>query len=64
MARVFKGCFSMCHCETVEIELEEYMIEGLSEEEILDLAEKELWKAIRRECRDFEAEDLIEMEEE
>jgi len=64
MARVFKGCFSMCHCEYVEITLESDDIADLTEEEVVQLAEEELWEAIRRECKEFEAEDLIEMEEE
>lgn len=64
MARIFKGCFSMAHCEYVEIELEEDEMDGLTEEEILRLAEDELWKKIRQECTSFDAEDLIEMEEE
>lgn len=64
MARTFKGCFSMCHCEHVEITLESDEIADLTEEEVLQLAEEELWRAIRQKCTEFEAEDLIEMEEE
>lgn len=64
MARTFKGCFSMCHCEYVEITLKEDEMADLTEEEVLQLAKEELWDAIRQECKDFEAEDLIEMEEE
>lgn len=63
MARTFKGCFSMCHCEYVEITLESEEMIGLTEEKIFQLAERKLWKQIRQECTDFDAEDLIEMEE-
>ena len=31
MARTFKGCFSMCHCEHVEITLESDEIADLTE---------------------------------
>lgn len=53
--------FSMCHCETTEVELDAEDIEGLEEEEIKALVESKAWDRIREECTDYDAEDLIEI---
>lgn len=57
----YEVCFSMCHCETVEIELDAEDIEGKEEGEIEALVESLAWRQIRYECTEYEAEDIIEM---
>lgn len=60
----FEVCFSMCHCEYTEIELDEEDIERKTEEEIECLVENLAWEQIRRECREYEPEEIIEITEE
>lgn len=57
----YEVCFAMCHSETVEIELEAEDVEGKEEGEIEALVESLAWKQIRRECTEYDAEDIIEM---
>lgn len=56
----YEVCFSMCHCETTEIELDEEDIKGKSEGEIKALVESLAWKQIRQECTEYDAEEIIE----
>lgn len=62
-SRVFTVTFSMCHCEQTEVELLQEDLEGKTEEEIKTLVENLAWKQIMQECTEYEAEDLIEIEE-
>ena len=62
-SRVFTVTFSMCHCEQTEVELSPEDLEGKTEEEIKTLVENLAWKQIMQECTEYEAEDLIEIEE-
>lgn len=57
----YEVTFSMCHCETVKIELDAEDIEGKSESEIKALVESLAWDEIRRECTGYEAEEIIEI---
>ncbi len=59
----YRVVFSMCHCETTEVELDEEDIEGKSEGEIEALVESLARRQIRQEVTEWEAEDMIEMEE-
>lgn len=59
----YKVTFSMCHCETTEVELDEEDVEGKSEGEIEALIESLARRQIRQEVTEWEAEDMIEMEE-
>lgn len=59
----YEVIFSMCHCETVKVELEPDEVEGLSTEEIKELIEQKAWETIRIECTEYEAEDIIEVNE-
>lgn len=59
----YEVCFSMCHCETVKVELEPDEVEGLSTAEIKELIEQKAWEAIRIECTEYDAEDIIEVNE-
>ena len=58
----YEVIFSMCHCETTEVELDEEDVEGKSEGEIEALVESLAWSQIRREHRDYEPDEIIEME--
>ena len=57
----YEVCFSMCHCETTKVELDEEDIEGKSEGEIEALVESLARRQIRQEVTEWEAEDMIEM---
>ena len=57
----YEVTFSMCHCETVKIELDAEDVEGKSEGEIEALVESLAWKEIRRSCTEYDAEDIIEI---
>lgn len=57
----YEVCFSMCHCETVEIELEAEDIEGKEEGEIEELVESLAWRQIQLDCPSYDAEDIIEI---
>ena len=59
----YRVMFSMCHCETTEVELEEEDIEGKSEGEIEALVESLARRQIRQEVTEWEAEDMLEIEE-
>jgi hypothetical protein len=59
----YRVTFSMCHCEITEVELDEEDIEGKSEGEIEALVEGLARRQIRQECTEYDAEDMIEMEE-
>lgn len=63
MSKKFEVCFAMCHCEYTEVELDEEDIEDKTEEEINYLVERIAWKQIRQECTEYDAEDIIEIEE-
>ena len=62
-SRIFTVTFSMCHCEQTEVELSQEDLEGKTEEEIETLVENLAWKQIRKECTDYDPDDLIEIEE-
>lgn len=62
-SRVFTVTFSMCHCEQTEVELSQEDLEDKTEEEIETLVENLAWKQIRKECTDYDPDDLIEIEE-
>ena len=68
MSYTYKAIFSMCHCETVEVDLKDWYdteeLDNMTEEELRDKAEEVAWNVIRTDCTEFEAEDLIEMEKE
>ena len=57
----YEVCFSMCHYEYTEVELDEEDIEGKSKEEIEVLVKRLAWKQIRQECTEYDAEEIIEM---
>lgn len=57
----YEVCFSMCHCETTVVSLEEEDIEGKTKEEIEALVEILARRQIRQEVTEWEADDLIEM---
>jgi len=57
----YEVCFSMCHCETTVVSLEEEDIEGKTKEEIEALIEILARRQIRQEVTEWEADDLIEM---
>ena len=57
----YEVCFSMCHCETTVVTLEEEDIEGKTKEEIEALVEILARRQIRQEVTEWEADDLIEM---
>lgn len=59
----YEVTFSMCHCETVEIELDVEDIKEKSKDEIEALVENLAWDKIRKECGEYDAEEIIEMEE-
>lgn len=58
----YKVTFTMCHCETTEVELDEEDIEGKSEGEIEALVESLARRQMRQEVTEWEAEDMLEME--
>lgn len=60
----YEICFAMCHCEYTTVELDEEDIEGKTEDEIKVLVRKQAWHQIRRECREYEPEEIIEITEE
>ena len=51
----------MCHCETVEIELDDEDLKNKEEGEIEALVQDLAWDKIRYECPSYDAEDIIEM---
>lgn len=57
----YEVCFSMCHCETTVVTLEEEDIEGKTEDEIEILVERLAREQVRQEVTEWEAEDIIEM---
>ena len=57
----YEVCFSMCHCETTVVTLEEEDIEGKTEGEIEALVESLAREQIRQEVTEWEVEDMIEM---
>lgn len=57
----YEVCFSMCHCESTVVSLEEEDIEGKTKEEIEALVEILARRQIRQEVTEWEADDLIEM---
>lgn len=63
MKKRYEVCFSMCHCETTSVELDEEDIEGKSEKEIEALVEDMAWEQIKREVTDYDPEEIIEIEE-
>ena len=63
MKKRYEVCFSMCHCESTNVELDEEDIEGKSEKEIEVLVEDMAWEKIRREVTDWDPEEIIEIEE-
>ena len=44
MTRIFKKTYAICDTYTAEIELEDSEIEGMTEKEILELADDRLWE--------------------
>lgn len=67
MSYTYKATFSMCHCETVEVDLKDWYdteeLDNMTEEELEDKAQEMAWHTIRTDS-EFEPEDLIEMEKE
>lgn len=67
MSYTYRATFSMCHCETVEVDLKDWYdteeLDNMTEEELDDKAQEMAWHAIIRDS-EFEPEDLIEMEKE
>lgn len=57
----YEVCFSMCHCETTVVTLEEEDIEGKTEGEIEILIEELAREQIRQEVTEWDAEDMIEI---
>ena len=57
----YEVVFSMCHCESTMVRLDEEDIEGKSEEEIEALVESLARKQIRQEVTEWEAEEMIEI---
>ena len=64
MSYTYKATFSMCHCETVEVDLKDWYdteeLDNMTEEELEDKAQEMAWHTARTDC-EFEPEDLIEM---
>lgn len=67
MSYTYNATFSMCHCETVKIDLKDWYdtkeLDNMTEEELNEKAEEMAWDIIKKECL-YDAEDLIEMEKE
>ena len=63
MKKRYEVCFSMCHCETTTVELDEEDIEEKSEEEIKALVENVAWEQIQQEVTEWDPEEIIEIEE-
>lgn len=59
----YEICFAMNHAEYVDIELDEDEVKGKTESEIEAIVRKLAWNAIRQECTEWEADDLIEIVE-
>lgn len=55
--------FSMCHCESTVVELEEEDIKDKTEGEIEALVEEIAWRQIRQECTAYDPEEVIEIAE-
>ena len=62
MKKRYEVCFSMCHCEYTNVELDEEDIEGKTESEIEALVEDLAWEQIRREVTDWDPEEIVEIE--
>ena len=56
----YEVTFAMCHCETVVVELDEEDVQGLSDDEIVELAEQEARDTIKRES-EFDVDDLVDL---
>lgn len=63
MKKRYEVCFSMCHCESTIVELDEEDIEEKTEGEIEALVEDLAWVQIRREVTECEPEEIIEIAE-
>lgn len=63
MKKRYEVCFSMCHCEYTNVELDEEDIKGKTEGEIEALVESLAWRQIRQECTSYDAEEIVEIEE-
>lgn len=57
----YEVVFSMCHCESTTVRLEEEDIEGKYEGEIEALVESLARRQIRQECPSYDVDDIIEM---
>lgn len=68
MSYTYRATFSMCHCETVEVDLKDLYdteeLDNMTETELKEKAEEMAWNTVRTDCTEWEPEDLIEMEKE
>ena len=67
MSYTYKATFSMCHCETVEVDLKDWYdtteLDNMTEEELEDKIRAMAWHHIC-DSSEFEPEELIEIEKE